>query len=54
LAALIAIPVLADVLTVNAAPAGFWAQFHPGLYYVSIVIAGIAFCWKAGLAIACV
>ena len=49
---LIGIPVLANLLVIVLSPGGFWEQFLPSLYYVSIVVGGLTLGWKAGLGIA--
>ena len=54
LAALGIVPVIADLLSTLASPSGFWAPFLQSLYYPAIVIGGLTFGWKAGLALACV
>jgi signal transduction histidine kinase len=52
--ALAVCPVIAELISTNASPQGFWVYFVPSLYYVSIVIGGLAIGWKAGLALACI
>jgi signal transduction histidine kinase len=53
-AALAVIPVIADLLSTLASPVDFWAPFLQSLYYPAIVIGGLTFGWKAGLALACI
>ncbi len=53
-APLIGIPICANLLAVFASPGGFWEQFLPSLYYVSIVVGGLTLGWKAGLSLALV
>jgi signal transduction histidine kinase len=52
LAALVLVPVAADLLSALAPHSDFWPRFLPGVYYACIVIAGLEFGWKTGLGVA--
>jgi signal transduction histidine kinase len=49
---IMAIPIVADLISALTHASAFWSDFLPALYYAAIVFAGIRFGWRTGLGVA--